>query len=79
HICYVAMGRAEAALLANESYEGLAASLVIIEAAGGEMRRMDGRRFFFNERLDGQKIEDHILATAPETFQEIRDCLNRVS
>jgi len=35
HICYVAMGCAEAVIIANESYEDLASARVIIEAAGG--------------------------------------------
>ena len=33
HICYVAMGRADAAVIANESFQGLAAARVILEAA----------------------------------------------
>ena len=36
HICYVAMGRADAVVVANESFQGLAAARVIIEAAGGK-------------------------------------------
>ncbi|UCF90985.1 MAG: hypothetical protein JSW39_22290, partial [Desulfobacterales bacterium] len=53
HICYVAMGRADAALIANESFQGLAAARVIIEAAGGKICKIDGSEFFLNEFLDG--------------------------
>ena len=75
HICYVAMGRAEAALIANESYQGLAAARVIIEAAGGKIRKMDGSDFFLNDYLDGLKIYDHLLVATPDTHAQIRDCL----
>jgi myo-inositol-1(or 4)-monophosphatase len=75
HICYVAMGRAEGALIANESYQGLAAARVIIESAGGKIRKMDGSDFFLNDYLDGQKIDDHLLVAGPETHLQIRDFL----
>jgi len=79
HICYVAMGRADGALIANESYQGLAAARVIIEAAGGKIRKMDGSEFFLNEYLDGQKIYDHLLVGSPGTFSQIRDCLKETA
>ena len=46
HLCYVAMGRAEAALVSNESYKDLAAAAVIMDAAGGKIFKMDGTPFF---------------------------------
>jgi myo-inositol-1(or 4)-monophosphatase len=79
HICYVAMGRADAAVVANESYQDLAAARVIIEAAGGKIYKMDRSDFFLNEYLDGNKIADHLVVTADERFRPIRSCLNRVS
>jgi myo-inositol-1(or 4)-monophosphatase len=79
HICYVAMGRADAALIANESYQGLATARVIIEAAGGKIRKMDGGDFFLNEYLDGQKIDDHLLVSAPDTHAQVRQCLQEVA
>ncbi|UCG07457.1 MAG: hypothetical protein JSV83_02025 [Desulfobacterales bacterium] len=75
HICYVAMGRADAVLVANESFQGLAAARVIIEAAGGKFCKIDGSDFHLNEYLDGQRIEDHLLIAAPENFTQVRDCL----
>lgn len=79
HICYVAMGRADAAVAANESFQGLAAARVIIEAAGGKISKLDGSDFFLNEYLDGQHIDDCLLVAAPENFSEVRDCLRRIA
>jgi len=79
HICYVAMGRAEAALITKESYQGLAAARLIIEAAGGMIYKLDGKEFFLNEYLDGQKIEEHLLVTSPELFWPVRECLRENS
>ena len=75
HICYVAMGRAEAALLSNESYKDLAAAGVIMEAAGGKIFRMDGREFLPGDYLDGRRIEGDLLAVSPERYEEVRDFL----
>jgi len=79
HICYVAMGRADAAIITNESYQGLATARVIIEAAGGKILKMDGSDFFLNEYLDGQKIEDHLLVVAPEIFPLVMNTLQKIS
>ena len=75
HICYVAMGRAEAALLAHESYKDLAAASVIMDAAGGKIYRMDGSEFFLGDYGDGRRIEDHLLAVAPDKYEEVREFL----
>jgi len=79
HICYVAMGRAEAAVITNESYQGLAAARVIIEAAGGKIYKMDGSEFFLDEYLDGQRIDDHLLVVAPDTCSQVRTYLQEIS
>ena len=75
HICYVAMGRADAAVIANESYQDLAAAHIIIEAAGGKMYKMDGTEFFLNEYLDGQRIDDHLMIVAPKTYLQVQNTL----
>ncbi len=75
HICYVAMGRADAAIIANESFQGLAAARVIIESAGGKFSKVDGSEFHLNEYLDGQRIDDHLLVAAPEIFLQVRHSL----
>lgn len=76
HICYAAMGRAEAVLLANEAYKDLAAAAVIVEAAGGKIVKMDGKDFFLSDYLDGRRIDEHLLVVAPDTYQEIRGYLH---
>jgi myo-inositol-1(or 4)-monophosphatase len=75
HICYVAMGRAEAALIAHESYQDLAAVRVIMEAAGGKFMRLDGSMFPIAEYLDGDTGDVHLLALSPALFDQIRGCL----
>lgn len=75
HICYVALGRADAAVITNESYRDLAATRVILEAAGGKMFKMDGSGFFLNEYLDGERIGDHLLAVAPSRYDHVRKYL----
>jgi len=71
HICYVARGRAEAALLANVSYQDLAAAQIILTAAGGKIFRMDGRDFHLSEYLQGQRIEEHLIAAPQKSFASI--------
>ena len=75
HLCYVAMGRADAVLVANETFQGLAAARVILEAAGGKLCKMDGSEFYLNEYLDGQKIDDHLLVAAADNLEQVRECL----
>jgi myo-inositol-1(or 4)-monophosphatase len=79
HICYVAMGRAEAAVIANESYQDLAAAIIILEAAGGKICKLDGSDFFLHEYLDGQKIDDCLLVMAPGIYAQIRSSIKEIS
>jgi len=79
HLCYVAMGRAEAAIIANESYQNLAAAWIIIEAAGGKLYKMDGSEFILGEYLHGQKGGERLLAASPDTYKQVRDSLEEVS
>ncbi len=71
HICYVARGRAEAALLANVSYADIAAAYIILQSAGGEIRTLEGKALQLNEYLGGQKIEEHLLAAPKGTHKAI--------
>ena len=75
HICYVASGRAEAAVLGNESFKDLAASRVIIEAAGGKIYRLDGTEFFLNEYMDGRELTDTLVATSPRLVSQVRKAI----
>lgn len=79
HMCYVAKGSAEAAIVANESFHDLAAASIIVEAAGGKIFRMDGGEFSLNDYLDGRRIGDHLLVAAPETFSQVRHHLKERS
>jgi myo-inositol-1(or 4)-monophosphatase len=72
------MGRADAALVANETFQGLAAARVILEAAGAKFSKVDGSEFYLNEYLDGQKIDDHLLVAASDNLEQVRKCLQPV-
>ncbi len=76
HICYVAMGRADAAIVAHESFQDLAAARVIIESAGGKLGHMDGTEFFLEDYFNGERIEGHLLAAAPGNVSQVRELLN---
>ena len=72
HICYVARGRAEGALLAHVSYQDLAAAQIILNAAGGKICKLDGTEFHLSEYLGGQKIEEHLIAAPQGAHKAIR-------
>jgi myo-inositol-1(or 4)-monophosphatase len=75
HACYVAMGRADVAFFANESFKDLAAVSIIIEAAGGQLSKIDGRPFLLGDFIEGQRIEGHIMAAGKTIIQPVLDCL----
>jgi myo-inositol-1(or 4)-monophosphatase len=77
HLCYVAMGRADAAVLANVAYHDLAAGGVILEAAGGRIFRLDGQPFSLSAHMDGAKITEDLLAVSPRLCDPVRACLDR--
>lgn len=77
HLCYVAGGQAEGAIISHETYQDLAAARVIVEAAGAKFYTMNGDGFFLNEHLGGKEIEEHLLIATPDTVAGIRDSLQR--
>ena len=77
HICYVAKGRADAAVIANESYQDLAATRVIIEAAGGKISKMDGSDFHLNEYINSGRIPEHLLVASPGNLKQVLAYLQR--
>jgi myo-inositol-1(or 4)-monophosphatase len=79
HLCYVATGRAEAAIITNESYRDLAAARVIIEASGAKIYSMDGSEFSLDEYIDGQRIDDHLLIVATDIYSQVRNYLEEIS
>jgi myo-inositol-1(or 4)-monophosphatase len=77
-VCYVAMGRADAAITAHESFQDLAAVRVIIESAGGGMTTRAGKSFFLGDYMDGQRIEEHVVIAAKANTRIVLDCLERI-
>jgi myo-inositol-1(or 4)-monophosphatase len=79
HVCYVAMGRAEAAIITHESYQDLAAAWVIAEAAGAKLFKMDGSDFSLGDYLDGNRIEDHLLVAGNDMRSQILTYLQDIT
>ena len=79
HLCYVAGGQAEAAVITHETYQDLAATRVIVEASGAKIYRMNGDGFFLNEYLDGKTIDDHLLVATPEISALVHNSIRPVS
>jgi len=77
HLCYVAMGRADVAVTANESFQDLAATRMIVEAAGGRMYKTSGQRFYLNDHLNGERIEEHLIVTSSGNCQAVLECLEQ--
>ena len=78
HVCFVAMGRAQAAFTANESFKDLAAVGVIIEAAGGRILKSDGTPFLLGDYLDGRRIDEHLMIAGKSNAESLLDCLTPV-
>ncbi len=79
HACFVAMGRADAAVTANESFKDLAAVNVIVESAGGKLFQADGSRFFLGDYLEGQGIGRHLMITGKSNVDAVMKCLTRMN
>jgi myo-inositol-1(or 4)-monophosphatase len=62
HLAYVARGVADACIMKNVNVRDLAAGSIILEAAGGEIRLLDGSLFHVGEYLDGRTVEDPLIA-----------------
>lgn len=62
HMAYVAKGSADACLIKNVNVQDLAAGSIILEAAGGEIRFMNGDRFHVGDYLSGAKVDGPLLA-----------------
>lgn len=77
HICYVAQGRADGAVIHNVAFKDMVAPLVILESAGGSAEYFEGGRFYINEYADGRRVRDFLLV-APKGFHEqLREYLER--
>lgn len=78
HACYVAMGRADAAIVAHESFKDLAAVRVIVESAGGKLFKTDGSVFFLGDSGEGQKMDEHLMMTSPSSAPSVLDIMKLV-
>jgi myo-inositol-1(or 4)-monophosphatase len=73
HMAYVARGAADACIMKNVSVQDMAAGSIILEAAGGEIRHLNGDRFHVGDYLDAQKVDQPLIAApkgAIEAFVE---------
>jgi myo-inositol-1(or 4)-monophosphatase len=42
-----------------------------LEAAGGRLFKASGEKFYLNDYLNGARIEEHLLVTAPGNCQAV--------
>jgi myo-inositol-1(or 4)-monophosphatase len=68
HLAYIARGAADACIMKNLTVRDLAAGSIILEAAGGEIRYLDGAPFHVGSYLDGQRIEEPLIAAPKGCF-----------
>ncbi len=78
HLAYVARGAADACFMKNVDVRDLAAGSIILEAAGGEIRYLDGRLFHVGELLDGKRVESPLIAAPKESFKFFVNYLERL-
>jgi len=77
HIAYVARGAASAAVLGNVHVWDLAAGAVLLEAAGGTLRDLDGKKVELGGYLDGVRLDRVVLAAPKGLHREIASLLER--
>ena len=75
--CYVARGAAWGAVMANIHVWDVVAGQVILEAAGGEIRDLDGNLFDPNDYLEETRVDRTLLAAAKGQHRQIRQFINR--
>ncbi len=71
HICYVARGAAWGAVLHRVHVWDIVAGQVILEAAGGEIRDLEGRPFRAADYLEETRIDRPLLAAAAGQHEAI--------
>jgi myo-inositol-1(or 4)-monophosphatase len=62
HMAYVARGAADACIMRNVSVQDMAAGSIILEAAGGEIRLLNGDRFHVGDYLDNRRVDQPLIA-----------------
>jgi len=78
HMAYVARGAADACLLKNVTVLDLAAGSIILEAAGGQIRFLDGRPFHVGDCLDGRRVDEPLIAGPREALNSFQHYLKRL-
>lgn len=78
HLCYVAMGRADAAIIANETFKDLAAVSVILSCAGGKMLKYGQDDFHVSNYMDGRRLEEPLLIASETNAQLVFDFLKKI-
>jgi myo-inositol-1(or 4)-monophosphatase len=79
HMAYVARGTADACFVKNVSVQDLAAGSIILEAAGGEIRYLDGRRFYVGQHLDGRRVEEPLIAAPKGLWEDLSKFFHRAT
>lgn len=79
HMAYVARGAADACLVKNVSVQDMAAGSIILEAAGGEIRHLDGRLFYVGEHLDGKRVEEPLIAGPKGSWKSFVKFIKKLS
>ncbi len=77
HVCYVAKGRADGAVLHNVAFRDLLAPFIILQAADGSFEYVEGGRFNINDFLDGKRVKEFLLATRKGEHEQLRNYLKR--
>jgi myo-inositol-1(or 4)-monophosphatase len=71
------MGRADAAVIANESFKDLAAVSIILSCAGGKLFKGGRADFHVSDYMDGRRLDDHLLIAGEANAQLMLDFLKR--
>ncbi len=78
HLAYVARGAADACIIKNVNIRDLAAGSIILQAAGGEIKFLDGRPFHIGEYLDGRRVQDPLLAAGRGVDKDLLKYFKRI-
>lgn len=71
HICFVARGKIHGGILTKVRLWDIAASAVILSAAGGEMTYLSGRPVDCGELLDGRQVPESFCIGNPYNVQQL--------
>jgi myo-inositol-1(or 4)-monophosphatase len=71
HIAYVARGAACGAILGRVHVWDVAAGMIILEAAGGTLRELSGKRVDLSRYLDGSRVDTILVAAGKGLHHDI--------